>query len=341
MGIAVINKLAEMSRTLAEDRKSDPDQIEIMNRAAKEQAPRFLLISQISRSTQDFQLLKMRPGDSFQAIRIPGLPLLPPKESLFLFAGPTSYNRNFPHNEGIVVTFDKSDQPKLIRQTIDSISKHPSHTEIPVVALIVDYDHGEAHLGVHGKDRNYELEIWLLKQVARPDYVDERVLVILCSDSRVRPPASPRGAPMAIQTLGGYIPAYTGKEDETAQLDAFFHEWLIEYPEEKQIIVAAHGAFTSEGASCGAGEASLNQDILGDKYLRMVINRITEQASEFEVEQASNAEERVKTIAKITRQNLLTYPAIDEYLKSNQDRTDFIQVALIDTVTNVLDEFID
>jgi carbonic anhydrase len=310
-----------------------------MNRAAKEQAPRFLLISQITRSTQDLQLLQMKQGDSFQATRIPGLPLLPPKESPFLFAGPASYNRNFPNNESVVVTFDKSDPPELVRQTIDNISKHPSLNEIPVVALIVDYDNGEAHLGVHGKDRNYELEIWLLKQLAQPDYIDERILVIICSDSRVHPPPSPRGVPMAIQTLGGYVPSFTGKEDETSQLDAFFQEWLSDNREEKQIIVAAHGAFSGEGASCGAGAACLNPDILEDEYLSLVINRIADQASNLESTPARFAEDRVKTIAKLTMQNLLTYPAIDEYLHSHQSQTDFLVIALMDTITNVLEEF--
>ena len=339
MGSNVINKFVDMSKNLAETRKSDPDQIEIMNRAAKEQAPRFLLISQITRSTQDLQLLQMEQGDSFQATRIPGLPLLPPKDSLFLFAGPASYNRKFPNNEGVVVTFDKSDSPDLIRQTIDSISKHPALIGIPVVALIVDYEHGEAHLGVHGKDRNYELEIWILKQIACPDYIDERVLIILCSDSRVQSPASPRGAPMAIQTLGGYIPSYTGRDDETSQLDAFFQEWLSETPKERQIVAVAHGAFSGEGASCEAGKASLNPYDFDDEYLSLVFTKIAEHASIFESVPARTAEDRVQTIAKITIQNLLTYPAIADFLESYPKKNDFFQIALMDTVTNILEEF--
>jgi carbonic anhydrase len=339
LGIILINKLTELSKQLAEIRKNDPEQIDIMNRAAQEQAPRFLLISQINRSTQDLQLLRMNQGDSFQATRIPGQPLLQPKDSMFLFAGPASYNSNFPINDGVVVTFDKSEHPEVIRHTIDSISRHPSLSRVTIVSLIVDYDQGDVRLGAHGKDRNYELEIWLLKQITRPDLIDERLLIIICSDSRVKPPTTPRGVPLAIQTLGGYIPPFTKNEDETMQLDSFFREWLSEDQSARQIVVVAHGAFSGEGASCGTGKASLNPYEFDDEYLSSVITRIAEHASIFESTPARTAEDRAQTIAKMTIQNLLTYPAVNDFLESYSNKNEFFQIVLMDTVTNILEEF--
>ena len=335
----MINKLTELSKKLADTRKNDPEQVSIMNRAAQEQAPRFLLISQINRSTQDLQLLRMSQGESFQATRIPSQPLLPPEDSLFLFAGPASYNHNFPNNEGLVITFDKTEHPEIIRQTIENISKHPSLSEVPFVSLIVDYNQGDVRLDAHGQHRNYELEIWLLKQVTRPDLVDDRILVIICSDSRVSPPTTPRGVPLAIQTLGGYIPPFTENEDETMQLNCFFKEWLSEAQKERQIVVVAHGAFSGEGASCGAGKASLNPYDFDDKYLSLVITKIAEHASIFESVPARTAEDRVQTITKMTIQNLLTYPAIADFLESDPKKNEFFQIALMDTVTNILEEF--
>jgi len=330
----MINKLVEMAEKLSEERKKDPELSARMDEAAQGQAPRFLMISPILRSSQDLQLFDMKMGDVFHGTRVPNKPLLHPSQSPVLFSGPASYNHEFPDRRGVILTFDHEEPEDIIRESLENVSKHPDLDELPVIVFRVDYENGRARIIPHGKGRDYEAENWLLSRVKRPDEIDTNTLVLICSDSRVHPPVTPRGLPMAIQTLGGYIPPYTGLNDETLHLNNFFEDWLSQEERTRQIIVVAHGNFEGEGPSCGAGTASLHPDDISNKTLRSVIVELDNAAKPFESVPPNTPEDRVKSLSSAIRQNLLTYPAIK--INTNSKSSDFISILLMDTVSNVL-----
>ena len=139
---------------------------------------------------------------------------------------------------------------------------------------------------------------------------------------------------MAIQTLGGYLPEYTGTEDETQQLDKFFEDWLSQKEGTQHILVVAHGNFEGEGPSCGAGQASLNPQDIPNDLLRSVIVELEDAAKPFEIVPANTAEDRVKSLSSAIRKNLLTYPAVSAIAELKSPN--FIEVLLMDTVSNVL-----
>ena len=330
----MINKLVQMAEKLSEERKKDPELSARMYEATQGQAPRFLMISPIKRSSQDLQLFDMKMGDVFHGTRVSNEPLLPHSQSPVLFAGPASYNHEFPEKRGVILTFDQDEPEEIIRESLENVAKHPDLDELPVIVFRADYEKGRARIIAHGKGRDYEAENWLLSRVERPDELDTNTLVLICSDSRVHPPVTPRGLPMAIQTLGGYIPKYTGLEDETLQLNQFFKDWFSHEEANHQIIVVAHGNFEGEGPSCGAGTASLRPDDISNKILRSVVVELENAAKTFESEPTNTPEDRVKSLSSAIRENLQTYPAVNAVfdLKS----PDFIQILLMDTVSNVL-----
>jgi len=330
----MIYNIVELAEELSKERKKDPELSALMDEAAQGQAPRFLLISPITRSSQDLQLFNMKQGDVFRGTRVPHEPLLPPSLSPILFAGPASYNLEFPEHRGVILTFDYEEPESIIRESLDNVVKHPDLNRIPVIAFHVDYERGRARIIVHGKGRSYEYENRLLSQVKRPDPLDSETLVLICSDSRLHPPVTPRGLPMAIQSLGGYLPPYSGTNDETLQLNNFFEEWLSKEMKDPLILIVAHGNFEGEGPSCGAADASLNPGVITDSILRSVIFELETATRPFEASPAQSGDERVKSIASATRENLLTYPAVRMAAKTKP--SDFIQILLMDTVSNVL-----
>jgi len=330
----MINKVVELAEKLAEQRKKDPELSALMDEAAQGQAPRFLMISPITRSSQDLQLFNMRRGDTFHGTRVPNEPLLPPSESPILFAGPASYNHWFPEHRGVIITFDLEEPEEIIRNTLDNVVKHPDVAGLPLIVFRVNYEHGSARIIAHGKGRNYEMENWLLSQIKRPDQLDSESLVLICSDSRVQPPVTPKGLPMAIQSLGGYLPRYSGSNDETYQLNSFFDAWLSKEMHDPHILIVAHGNFEGEGPSCGASEASLNPVEIPNSLLREVILELENAARSYETTPALSPEDRVKSLSSAIRDNLLSYPTIR--VAADTKSSDFIQILLMDTVSNVL-----
>lgn len=318
---------------MAAERKQDPVTLARMELAANGQSPRFLLISPITRSAQDLQLLNMNIGDAFHATRVPSNPLLKPDLAPILFKGPASYNREFPNKKGVIVTFDVDESKEIIKETIENISLHPDLRSLPIVAFQVDYEKAQLRLIVHGKRRDYEYENRFLSRVRKPDALDTNFLVLICSDSRVFPPNSSKGVPMAIQTLGGYIPEYTDSEGEIEQLNRFFENWLSSKGETKRILIVAHGNFEGEGPSCGAGTASLNPRQVANTSLRPAIEELERAATQFEDEPSLTPEDRVRALSKAVRSNLLTYPPIADAHSMFQ-----LEIAelLMDTVTNTL-----
>ncbi|MBY8996113.1 MAG: hypothetical protein KGD60_00180 [Candidatus Thorarchaeota archaeon] len=333
--LAMINELMEISEKLANDRKQNPVLLARMEFACKGQSPRFLIISPVTRSGQDLQLFNMSMGDAFHATRIPGHALLPPDFAPTLFKGPASFNRDFPHQKGVIVTFDIDEPLEIIRETIENISLHHDLNTLPLIAFQIDYQNGRVKLIVHGKGRTYEYENILLSRIRVPDELDNDLLVLICSDSRVHPPHSNNGIPMAIRTLGGYVPEYSGNHDETEQLNEFFQKWLSSTGNSKIILVVAHGNFEGEGDSCAAGTASLNPDTISNPSLKPTIEELKRAAEEFESGPPRNPEDRVKSLSKATRANLLTYPAIADAESMFQLTIDEL---LMDTVTNTLSQ---
>jgi carbonic anhydrase len=329
----MINELVQLSKKIADEHKKDPVLAARMEIASQGQSPRFLIISPITRSGQDLQLFNMHMGDAFHATRVTGHSLPPPDLSPTLFKGPASYNCEFPNQKGVIVTFETEEPHEVIRKTIETISLHPDLSKLPIIAFQVDYQKGQARLIVHGKGRNYEFENRLLARISPPDSLDNDLLVLICSDSRVRPPSTGKGVPLAIQTLGGYIPPFTGKNDETEQLNNFFKQWVSSADNPKQVLIVAHGNFEGEGPSCGAGAASLNPSTIQNPSLKPVIEELNQAAEEYENSLPETPEDRVKTLSKVIRNNLLTYPAVADAHSMFQLSIDEL---LMDTVTNTL-----
>ena len=249
----MINKMTEISDKLERQRKDDPSLLVKMQVAAQGQDPRFFIISQIHRSTQDLKLLGLEQGDAFHGTRVSDCPLLSPSMSPVLFAGPAAFNGNFPQKDGVVITFDRDEPSERINESLVNLTEHPDLSEIPIIALSVDYDQGHAQAIGHSFHRNRDVEEMFALRCVRPERCDDSVLVLLCSDSRVHPPSTPVGVPYAIQTLGAYVSKYTGANDETMQLNDFFSNWLSTDASEKRILIVEHGGFTQEEPPCGAG----------------------------------------------------------------------------------------
>lgn len=335
----MLNELVQLSKKHAVEHRKDPVLAARMELGFHGQAPRYLIISPINRSRQDIQIFNINTGDAFHATRVPGHVLLPSNLSPTLVKGPASFNHAFSNQKGIILTFENDESLDIIRETIENISLNPDLKSLPIIAFQVDYLKGRARLIVHNKGRNYEYENKLLHHLGIPEELDNDLLVLLCSDSRVEPPLTNKGFPLAIRTLGGYIPAFTGKQDETEQLHDFFQTWLVSGENPKHILIVAHGNFEGDGSSCGAGTASLKPSAIQNASLRQVIEEIDRVAEEYERTPPNSPEDRVKSISKAIRANLLTYPPISDASSVYKLSIDDI---LMDTITNTLsqsDEF--
>jgi hypothetical protein len=329
----MISQIVEIAEELSRERRRDPEIVARMDVAAQGQFPRFLLISPIDRSAQDLQLFGMLTGEAFQGTRMPGMPLLPSNRSPTLFSGPAAYNGGFSSKRGVILSFEMSEPEQIIRESLDNLMQHPDIAGLPVLVFRIDYDLGRARIFPHGKGRDYEAEIKIVSRLRRPDVLDSSTLVLICSDSRVRPPVTPKGLPMGIRSLAGFIPRCTGSDDETRQLSDFFSSWLSTQTSPK-ILIVAHGNFEGESSSCGAAEASLVPEEIKNPILHTIILEIQEAVFSFEGRLAETPDERAKSILYAVRTNLMTYSAIKEFAAKKS--SDFIETLLMDTVTNVL-----
>ncbi len=335
----MIRKITELSAKLAEDSKQNPESAEKRLQAAKGQAPRFLIISPIHRSSQDLQLFRFGQGDAFHATRVKNHILPHPDGSPFLFAGPAAYNRQFPEKTGVILTFDLEEPGEIVRASIENAAKHPDLSDIPLLAFRVNYERGDARLVAHGYDRAYELENYILKRISKPDYLDDDNLIVICSDSRVAPPVTPNGLPMAIQTLGAHVPQYDESIEETVQLNEFFEEWLSKETVERRIIVIVHGNFEGEGPSCGAAFASLNMENVTGRYLKPVIETLEQDALRIEGTKVTSPEDRVVSLGDATLENIKTYPSINDAIQRGVSHDEFMRILKMDTVTNVISPY--
>ena len=337
-GAHLIGKMIDLSKKTAEETKQDPRSAQKMATSSKGQAPRFLLVSPIHRGSQDTQLFGFGQGDAFHATRVSGFALPPPESSTYLYAAPVSYNRQFPDNDGVILTFDFEEPTDRVNETLENIAYHPDIFEIPLLVFRVDYTRGYARLVAHRFGRAYELENYLLSRVSRPDYLDEDTLVVICSDSRIEPPATPNGLPMAIKTLGGHVPPYDEGLEETGQLNEFFKVWLSEESDARRIIVVVHGSFEGAGHPCGASEASLGtgEVSVSGRYLQPVIETLKREAMMHEKTLPQSPEDRVVSIGNVTLENIKTYPAIKEAGSHGTSRLEFSGILKMDTVTNII-----
>ena len=337
----VLSMIGEMVQISGEDagrRKSDPACLERMVLAAKGQSPPYLLISPVDHSAQDLEALSLMQGDAFHATRVPGLALLKPDQSLILFGGPGAYCSEFEDKRAVILTFKTEESNEIIQTSISQVRAHADLHSVPVVALRIDYDQGRARLVAHGAGRAYDVENSLLRSIRRTEPVNQDVLTVLCSDSRIRPPRSKLGLPMAIRTLGGYVPAYTGQQDETASLNDFFLSWLSNTPERRHVVIVAHGDFDGRGSSCGAGKASLGSESIHNPLLKRVIQMMRDDAGQYEKGLPRSPEVRVRSIAEATRANILSYPSVASMVRECRTPADFIGTAYMGTVTNVMTE---
>ncbi|TFG14844.1 hypothetical protein EU537_02580 [Candidatus Thorarchaeota archaeon] len=334
----MLNRIATISEDLAKSRKENPELKRLMDIAAEGQSPRYFLISPVNRSSQDLHLLQFQQGDAFGGTRVPGMALPSPRESPILFAGPAAYTSNFDERKAVIITFDQEESDDTIEKSLDSINKHPALAGVPIIALRIDYLSGYATIFPHGYERASEEEKSVLGRIRHPNYLDDRLLTVLCSDSRVRPPESPLGVSMSIQTLGAFVPQYHSSITECIQLDSFFSSWLSGGNIEQQILVVIHGNLEGTGPSCGAGCASMNLDAIEDSHLHFAISALCERVETFERVIAKSPEERVVNVGRATVENLSTYPAIQNHQELLPGDHQFIEMMKMDTVTNVVRE---
>ncbi len=336
--LPVIAELVKVSREAADRHKTDPQYLERMALAAKGQSPGLLLISPVSRSAQDLETLSLMQGDAFHATRIPGMALPKADKSPILFGGPGAYCSEFENKRAVILTFETEESNDTIQTSISHLREHPDLHNVPVVALKIDYEQGRARLIAHGAGRAYDVENSLMRSIRKANPVDRNILSVLCSDSRIRPPRNPRGLPMAIRTLGGYVPAYTAQQDETVSLNDFFLSWLSDSPEQRHTVIVAHGDFDGRGSSCGAGKASLSPEGIHSSMLKSVIQKVRDDAVRYEKTLPKNTEGRVRSIAEATKANILSYPAVASAVKERRTPADFIGTVYMGTVTNLLYE---
>jgi hypothetical protein len=138
---------------------------------------------------------------------------------------------------------------------------------------------------------------------------------------------------MAIQTLGGYVPNFTGYDDETRQLNSFFESWFTDSDIQREILIVAHGNFEGEGPSCGAATISLNPNEAPSNTLYAIVKDLHSAAQQFESDTPNTPEERVSSLCHATRQNLMSYPSISLAIQNGLLSIDEL---FMDTVSNVL-----
>lgn len=334
----MIRRLSKISENLVEERSNSTEGLKRMQEASCGQSPDLLIIPSIRRGMQDVQLLGIKQGEAFFATRIPKYPILASESSLIFVASPAAYNCKFPCNRGIVLSFELDESDELVRRSIEALSSYPGIGELPIAAFRVNYESGLGSIIAHERARHYGFENDLLSRFSAPEPLDDSLLVILCSDSRLQPPRTSKGASMSIRTLGGYVPPFSGRGDETNQLNDFLSNWFSSRPEEKRILVMAHGSFEGDGPSCGAGTASLTPTEHPSNLLESAIHQIAKAAMQFEAAPAATPETRVLSIAKATKRNLFRYPALCSLAEQHIELEEIVDIALMDTVTNVITE---
>ncbi len=329
----MIDQMIVRSGQLLKKRQQDPEQSERMKHASEGQSPQYLLISPIDRTQQDMQLLSFQQGDAFHATRVSLIALPSAKESLFLFGGPAAYTQHIHNRSAVIMTFESDEASDVIRTSIEHAARHPALVGLPIVALRVDYEQGQARLIPHGMGRSYETENKLISKLKTPDELDSNTLVITCSDSRMMFPPTPRGLAMSIHTLGGYIPPFSEDNTETVALNGYLKTWLSS-DKAKTIVVIVHGDFGG-GQACGACIASMQTEAHGE-ILGQVIDAIREAVSVHETVPPTTPQNRALSVGRATTKNLLEYPAIRSGIKEKRVSKDLVQMLLSDTVTNVL-----
>ncbi|MFW9845550.1 MAG: hypothetical protein ACFFD6_02295 [Candidatus Thorarchaeota archaeon] len=334
----MLKRLVESSRITAEERKGNLAARIRMKAASLGQAPRFLLISPISRSFQDIDLLGFSQGDAFYASRVPDIPLSSRDQLPFLLGGPISYNEQFSAEDGIIVTFEMNEAYAAVRTTISNLSSYTETRRIPIIGIRVDYALGRGLLVPHDKGRNYALENKIMSMLRKPRKMDHNTLILVCSDSRIVLSDLPIEAPMAIRTLGGYIPQYDADNEETQLLDGFFEKWFSSDTSAKQIVILSHGSSESNSASCGAADASLRADEHGNGTFGSILGMMNIDAGQHEEELPTSPKERAINITKATLQNLRSYPSLIDASEKGFDIESRIEVMFIDTVTNLISE---
>lgn len=332
----MIDAMIEKSRELAETRaRSFKLRIRMQN-AAKGQNPRIFVISSIQKCGQDNQILGLGQGDAFWATRVPGFPLPAPEESPFLFGGPAAYSSHFHGKVMAVITFDSDEPDSVVQESISVLSENENLRVPHIIGLQLDSVSGHYRSVGQGKLMDRAVAGVLTRQYSEPLEIDEGVLVVLCSDSRLLPPMTSKGAPMTIRTLGGFIPSYDESLPETMNLDDFLTRWLEQDSSEKRIVAMAHGNPDADAAACGAAKASLDSSEIADSFLRSIVEQIGDDAMRADSSHETTAHSRAIAIAKATRRNLGTYPAISAITKKRILLSEVVQLAYMDTVTGIL-----
>lgn len=327
--------MIENSRLLADERDRLFIPKKRMERAARGQNPHILMVSPINMSGRDCSLLGLGQGDAFWATRLPKVSLLGPEESPFLFGGPAAYFGHFSKGGFAVVTFESDESDDVVRKSVFALAQNEHLKEHHVTSLQLDSEGLYQPVGkIRFADR-FVADLSARRNVTPPQ-TDERVLVVLCSDSRLLPPQTVKGVPMTIRTLGGFIPPYDDASRETHDLDDFLSGWLQDDASEKRIVIVAHGHMTNEAAVCGAAKASLDSSQLADEFLQSIVERIGDDAKRADWAHEATPYARAIAIAKATKQNLATYSAVHLLEKNRFLSSEFIQLAFMDTVTGLL-----
>jgi hypothetical protein len=307
-----------------------------MNLSTKTQVPEYLLISPIDRNGQDLELLGFDQGHAFCGSRIPGKSILDPEKFSFLVGAPAEYNHHFPFNKAVVLTFDWNEPMEIISTTIQNVAKIPQVQEVPIVALKVNYEDGLVEVVQHGGNRSEAIETELASKAVRPSAADRDVLVFTCSDSRIVPPRTTHGLSMNLRSIGGFVPTFSGSEDETAQFNSFLENWLLSKPKDRRMVLLAHGSHDHGGAVCGGAKASLDPSGLHEGTLKSVVKTLQNEGLTHEAQPHNNPNTRALALDVAIKKNLLTYPAISKAVEAGFDAEKQIDIAFIDTVTGCI-----
>lgn len=331
----MLDSMVDKSKQLAGERERSFKLKTRMEAAAKGQNPHILMISPVHKSGQDCSLLGLGQGDAFWATRLPKASLLGSEESSFLFGGPAAYFGHFSGTLIAAITFESDEPDDVIQESMSALTQNEHLKKAHILGLQQDSTGSYRHVGeVKFTDRL--LASVLVRRNVTPPVIDEKVLVVLCSDSRLLPPCTSSGVPMVIRTLGGFIPACDDASRETRDLDDFLAGWLENDPSDKRIVVIAHGHTTNEAAVCGAAKASLNPSELADGLLQAILQRIWDDAKRADWSHDATPYDRAIAIAKATRENLGTYTEIRELQRKRLLPSNFVQLAFMDTVTGLL-----
>ncbi|MHA1928291.1 MAG: hypothetical protein ACTSV2_06900 [Candidatus Thorarchaeota archaeon] len=333
-----VGNLAEIASNEFEIRNGQPNSRSSMKLATITQVPEYLLVSSIDRNGQDIELLGLGQGNAFCGTRVPNHAVLPPEKFQYFLGAPAEYNKHFPVNKAVILTFDPSESQDVITTSIQNIAANPDLKEVPIVSLSVNYDDGLVSVIEHNYTRDTTLESKLVGCSTRPRPVDRNVLTLMCSDSRIIIPRTDFGVTMNIRTIAAHVPKYSFKEDETAQLNNFLSDWLLAKPIERQIAILFHGNHVHSGAVCGGAKASLNPESIHEGTLRTVVNTLAHDVPSREVETSNTPNSRAQSLAFGIKENLLSYPAVSKAIENGFNIDTQIMVAFLDTVTGEISE---